>query len=170
MADDGDVWDSWEDMVDSGGLDKRLEKEEQTLQESRKKEETSKITQQPIVLEEETHRTQYQPTLKLMRRQGDEDDNGEQQKADVAETNKALPKSLAERQAEYEQARLRILGSAKNEEDEEALDRSMEPARTSKPATTSNSKQSKPANNVVKSKKQKNTSSKSKKGSSAPKR
>ncbi len=36
---------------------------------------------------------------------------------------KALSKTLAERQAEYEQARLRILGSAKNEEDDEEIKR-----------------------------------------------
>ncbi len=50
--------------------------------------EAAKSNQQPIVLEEDTHRTKYQPTLKLMRRENDEDDTTNQQQPDAAEINK----------------------------------------------------------------------------------
>ncbi|XP_031563093.1 SUZ domain-containing protein 1-like [Actinia tenebrosa] len=115
MADEEDeeeVCDSWEDMADSGELERRME-ERNKLQ--MKKEEKSKKAEVqangPVLVQEDTTRTQYKPQLRILKRP----DSGKDSRAESAaqdKTDKPVIKSLAERQAQYAEARARILGSA----------------------------------------------------------
>ncbi|PIK39757.1 putative SUZ domain-containing protein 1-like isoform X1 [Apostichopus japonicus] len=104
-----DVWDDWEDMADSGELDKRLEME--------KKLQDEKGLFQHRNHDEDSQRTAYQPQLRILKRQSG---SGAQSQANSSDGNsKNKSKTLAEREAEYAEARLRILGSATSEDPDE---------------------------------------------------
>ncbi|XP_064642735.1 SUZ domain-containing protein 1-like [Lineus longissimus] len=106
MADDGknenddEILEDWEDLEDTGELDKRLEE----LRSTADKDETNRRTSGSGPVVEDSTRTQYQPQVKILKRQVNE--NGYQ----GAENRKVQVKSLEERQAEYAKARERILG------------------------------------------------------------
>lgn len=115
MADE-DVWDDWEDMEDSGELDKRLEME--------KKLQVEKCANQIGVsaagggaITEDSQRTAYQPQLRILKRQTGSETQTSGNSTDANAKNKS--KTLAEREAEYAEARLRILGSATSEDPDE---------------------------------------------------
>ncbi|XP_077998880.1 SUZ RNA-binding domain-containing-like [Glandiceps talaboti] len=109
MADDEDeeVWDSWEDAVDSGAFDKKIE-------ESKKDTPDIQPNNPPSVLLEDTTRTAYQPQLKILKRQ-DVGDNAEEKQKQLE--NKQTPhKTLEQREKEYAEARERIFGAAESED------------------------------------------------------
>ncbi|XP_070562060.1 SUZ RNA-binding domain-containing-like [Ptychodera flava] len=116
MADDEDeeVWDSWEDAVDSGAFDKKLEVEESKNNAKKVNSET-----QPIILQEDSTRTAYQPQLKILKRPNASDEVNN--KAKTAENKQATYKSLEQREKEYAEARQRIFGSTQTEEQERPL-------------------------------------------------
>ncbi|XP_074654598.1 SUZ RNA-binding domain-containing-like [Tubulanus polymorphus] len=107
--------DSWEDIVDSGELDKRIEQlkvsNERNCNDGEEDEsfprEPVMKGAAPILLQEENNRTPYQPQIKLLRRKSG--DNGRNQQNNEAKTKPV--KSLAERQEEYAKVRERIFGS-----------------------------------------------------------
>ncbi|XP_071840152.1 SUZ RNA-binding domain-containing-like [Apostichopus japonicus] len=109
-----DVWDDWEDMADSGELDKRLEMEKK-LQDEKGANQTGVPTSG--IMTEDSQRTAYQPQLRILKRQSG---SGAQSQANSSDGNsKNKSKTLAEREAEYAEARLRILGSATSEDPDE---------------------------------------------------
>ncbi|KAK2163361.1 hypothetical protein LSH36_81g06046 [Paralvinella palmiformis] len=111
MAED-DVGDTWEDLEDSGELDKQIQKL------------TVKPSDQEVLrqdgnssVQEESDRLSYQPQVRILKRQPKPNDGTSQQA--TARLASARPtKTLAEREAAYAEARMRILGapSADNEE------------------------------------------------------
>ncbi|XP_022090299.1 SUZ domain-containing protein 1-like [Acanthaster planci] len=117
---------SWEEMEDSGVLDERLEKQ---LKSNQMMADRDRQSQAPIMLQEDSIRTAYQPQLKILRRPTGSDgseDLGKESKQAVAQT-----KSLAEREAAYAAARRRIMGSAANSEE------SRQDVTLAKPSTSS---------------------------------
>ncbi|XP_029433606.1 SUZ domain-containing protein 1 isoform X1 [Rhinatrema bivittatum] len=134
---DEEVAESWEEAADSGEIDRRLEKKLKISQkESRKsKSPPPKI---PIVIQDESLPAGPPPQIRILRRPTS---NGV---ASITNASRpAIPvKSLAQREAEYAEARKRILGSASAEEEQEKpiIDR---PTRISQP------EDSKLPNNVI---------------------
>ncbi|XP_072174884.1 SUZ RNA-binding domain-containing-like [Diadema setosum] len=109
MEDSEDVWDSWEDMADSGVLDKRLEEEKKQHEAQQKLQASIQVSR----LQEDTHRTSYQPQLRILKRPTEA--AGDPGPVENKGANKTRQKTLAEREEEYKQARLRILGSAETD-------------------------------------------------------
>ncbi|XP_038078321.1 SUZ domain-containing protein 1-like [Patiria miniata] len=104
---------SWEEMEDSGALDERLEKQLKSHQMAGDRDRQS--AQAPIMLQEDSTRTAYQPQLKILKRQPGSDTNGDLDRESKQTMGKT--KSLAEREAAYAEARKRIMGSAASQED-----------------------------------------------------
>lgn len=118
--DDEDIWDSWEDVADSGELERRMEEREKQVREKDEKVSSgsSKLketkTNSPVLMQEDTNRTHYRPQLRILKRP----DSGGSNLSKTQENSKEKPvhKTLAERQAQYAEARARILGSATADE------------------------------------------------------
>lgn len=103
MADD--VGDTWEELEDSGELDKQIQKltVKPSEQESLRQDGSSPV-------QEEGDRSAYQPQVRILKRQTKSNGNTSQQA--VARQAPAKPtKTLAEREAAYAEARMRILGA-----------------------------------------------------------
>ncbi len=96
-------------------LEERLEKDLKTRQKMTAEEDGPAAggqSQGPIVLQEDSSRTSYQPQLKILKRPtGSDADAGDAGKS-TKQDSVAKTKSLAEREAEYAAARMRIMGSA----------------------------------------------------------
>uniref|UniRef100_A0A8D1EVM7 SUZ RNA binding domain containing 1 n=2 Tax=Laurasiatheria TaxID=314145 RepID=A0A8D1EVM7_PIG len=134
---DEEVAESWEEAADSGEIDRRLEKKLKiTQKESRKSKSPPKV---PIVIQDDSLPTGPPPQIRILKRPTS---NGVVSSPNST-SRPALPvKSLAQREAEYAEARKRILGSASPEEEQEKpiLDR---PTRISQP------EDSRQPNNVI---------------------
>lgn len=123
---DEDIWDSWEDMADSGELERRMEEREKQIREKDQKASNTTIkiqetkTGSSILMQEDTNRTLYKPQLRILKRP----DSGGSNHLKGQESSKEKPahKTLAERQAQYAEARARILGSASDENNESEKD------------------------------------------------
>lgn len=121
----------WQDSVEKDGareeIDRRLEKKLKiTQKESRKSKSPPKV---PIVIQDDSLPTGPPPQIRILKRPTS---NGVVSSPNST-SRPALPvKSLAQREAEYAEARRRILGSASPEEEQEKpiLDR---PTRISQP-------------------------------------
>jgi len=103
------VADTWEDLEDSGELDKKLE--QLVVQTSETTSEPTSVLQNdipaPCLLEDCPGRTTYQPTVRILKR----DSSAPTINNSVAVPSKPT-RTLQEREAAYAEARLRILGSA----------------------------------------------------------
>ncbi|XP_020916829.1 SUZ domain-containing protein 1, partial [Exaiptasia diaphana] len=104
MADeeeDEDVCDSWEDMADSGELERRMEERNKLQMKKESKALTSDV-KVSVVIQDDTNRTQYKPQLRILKRP----DSGNFNSGQSAQEKNEGPirKSLAERQAEYAEA------------------------------------------------------------------
>jgi len=114
---DDDVLDSWEDAIDTGELEKRMEQREKEIriqEEAQKQLQARAIGSSALATQGELGKTDYVPQIKILKRQ-----NGPAQK-DVKQQNQKPLKTLAEKEAEYAAARARILGdysSIPSEED-----------------------------------------------------
>ncbi|XP_021273217.1 SUZ domain-containing protein 1 isoform X2 [Numida meleagris] len=141
---DEEVAESWEEAADSGfcviritrrlaaqgaaclEIDRRLEKKLKITQKERKSKSPPKV---PIVIQDDSVPSGPPPQIRILKRPAT---NGVLSNPNSA-TRPAFPvKSLAQREAEYAEARKRILGSASPEEEQEKpiLDR---PTRISQP-------------------------------------
>ncbi|CAI5783080.1 SUZ domain-containing protein 1 [Podarcis lilfordi] len=124
---DEEVAESWEEAADSGEIDRRLEKKLKiTQKESRKSKSPPKV---PIVIQDDSLPSGPPPQIRILKRPTS---NGVLSNPNSA-SRPALPvKTLAQREAEYAEARKRILGSASPEEEQDKpiLDR---PTRISQP-------------------------------------
>ncbi|XP_069730589.1 SUZ RNA-binding domain-containing [Phaenicophaeus curvirostris] len=124
---DEEVAESWEEAADSGEIDRRLEKKLKiTQKESRKSKSPPKV---PIVIQDESLPAGPPPQIRILKRPTT---NGVLSNPNSASRPAFPVKSLAQREAEYAEARKRILGSASPEEEQEKpiLDR---PTRISQP-------------------------------------
>nr|XP_012618543.2 SUZ domain-containing protein 1 isoform X2 [Microcebus murinus] len=133
---DEEVAESWEEAADSGEIDRRLEKKLKITQKERKSKSPPKV---PIVIQDDSLPTGPPPQIRILKRPTS---NGVVSSPNST-SRPALPvKSLAQREAEYAEARKRILGSASPEEEQEKpiLDR---PTRISQP------EESRQPNNVI---------------------
>ncbi|XP_071145766.1 SUZ RNA-binding domain-containing-like [Mytilus edulis] len=95
----GDVLDSWEELEDNTVLDKKL-KEIKTSADEKKS-----FPAQGMVTDS-SDRTQYQPQVKIMKRPTDTPSTNNDKRSNIP------TKTLEQREAEYAEARLRILGPA----------------------------------------------------------
>eukprot|EP00057_Strongylocentrotus_purpuratus_P016158 XP_011670632.1 PREDICTED: SUZ domain-containing protein 1-like isoform X2 [Strongylocentrotus purpuratus] len=102
MDESEEVWDSWEDMADSGVLEKKLK--EAQKQRDRATQEKKDATPAVVLLQEDTQRTSYQPQLRILKRPTEA--GGDQNATENKDVNKTKQKTLAEREEEYKQARL----------------------------------------------------------------
>ncbi|XP_015922233.1 SUZ RNA-binding domain-containing [Parasteatoda tepidariorum] len=111
-----DVCDSWEDMIENGILDKKLEElhlKAPKINNSVLDSNTSEYSQ--MRLEEENSRTPYVPQVKILKRPTND---AKSSRVVVEKSPSRQPlKTLKQREAEYAEARLRILGSASSEEE-----------------------------------------------------
>ncbi|XP_078281169.1 SUZ RNA-binding domain-containing isoform X1 [Rhinoraja longicauda] len=111
---DEEIADNWEEAADSGEIDRRLEAKLKIQQKEKKTKLAPKV---PIVIQDDLHPTTCTPQIRILKRPTS---NG------VVNTplsaSRPLPqvKSLAQREAEYAEARKRILGSASPEEEDKA--------------------------------------------------
>ncbi|KAL3862342.1 hypothetical protein ACJMK2_008317 [Sinanodonta woodiana] len=102
MAEDGGVLDSWEELENNDVLDKKLE----SLKISTPQIQTVGSDGGQTILQEEGCRTQYQPQVRILKRE----DNSKPQHTIRGKANSKPVKSLEQREAEYAEARKRILG------------------------------------------------------------
>ncbi|XP_048374650.1 SUZ domain-containing protein 1 [Sphaerodactylus townsendi] len=124
---DEEVAESWEEAADSGEIDRRLERKLRIKQkESGKSKSPPKV---PIVIQDDSLPSGPPPQIRILKRPTS---NGEFSSPHSANRPAFQGKSLAQREAEYAEARKRILGSASPEEEQEKpiLDR---PTRISQP-------------------------------------
>jgi len=115
-----DILDSWEDFTDY---------------EAPKNGKTKKSRSQPdggndgsanVIVTEETHRTQYKPQIRILKREPQESrrstnidsNNSNESASDCPGESKPKAKTLAQREAEYAEARRRILGPSYNPEEQ----------------------------------------------------
>ncbi|CAI9740896.1 Hypothetical predicted protein [Octopus vulgaris] len=108
MADDGEVLDSWEELDDKAVFDKQLKEFNENL-----KPKTHTVNRLLSPLQEDTLRTTYQPQVKILKRQPGTGatTNRTGNSANNVSVNRPL-KTLEQREAEYAEARLRIMGCA----------------------------------------------------------
>ncbi|XP_062479568.1 SUZ domain-containing protein 1 [Pezoporus occidentalis] len=126
---DEEVAESWEEAADSGEIDRRLEKKLKITQKERKSKSPPKV---PIVIQDDSLPAGPPPQIRILKRPTT---NGVLSNPNSASRPAFPVKSLAQREAEYAEARKRILGSASPEEEQEKpiLDR---PPRISQPEDT----------------------------------
>uniref|UniRef100_A0A131YY17 SUZ RNA-binding domain-containing n=1 Tax=Rhipicephalus appendiculatus TaxID=34631 RepID=A0A131YY17_RHIAP len=132
MADDisEDICDDWEDMVENGVLEKKLERLKVKTNSANSNNANppssgggaggvGEVAVMPRVLLEDSVRTQYTPAVKILKRPPDASRSGGSVNGTGSEKSpiRQPVKSLQQREAEYAEARLRILGSARSEDD-----------------------------------------------------
>ncbi|KAM7030672.1 SUZ RNA-binding domain-containing isoform 1-T1 [Acridotheres tristis] len=112
---DEEVAESWEEAADSGEIDRRLEKKLKITQKesSRKSKSPPKV---PIVIQDDSLPTGPPPQIRILKRPTT---NGVLSSPHSASRPAFPVKSLAQREAEYAEARKRILGSASPEEEQD---------------------------------------------------
>ncbi|XP_035216299.1 SUZ domain-containing protein 1-like isoform X1 [Stegodyphus dumicola] len=113
-----DVCDSWEDMIENGILEKKLEELQMKSPKVNSSFENQSIepTFYPQMQLEDSSRTPYIPQVKILKRPNDAKTIGVI--SDKSPSRQPV-KTLKQREAEYAEARLRILGSAHSEEEEQ---------------------------------------------------
>nr|XP_022342135.1 SUZ domain-containing protein 1-like [Crassostrea virginica]XP_022342136.1 SUZ domain-containing protein 1-like [Crassostrea virginica] len=99
----GEVLDSWEEFEDTKDLDKKLQE--------MKLKDTKKISSDAVVVED-GNRTQYTPQVRILKRKSD----AQSATAQGTRSSNKPTKTLEQREAEYAEARRRILGSTSSTE------------------------------------------------------
>ncbi|XP_013865817.1 SUZ RNA-binding domain-containing [Austrofundulus limnaeus] len=124
---DEEVAESWEEAADSGEMEKRLEEK---LRISRKEKESSNSSRSPLkatmVIQDNSLPAAPPPQIRILKRPTSNGSLGS-----PMNQNRPSPqvKSLAQREAEYAEARKRILGSACPEEAPQDKPNTDRPAR-----------------------------------------
>lgn len=111
---DEEIADNWEEAADSGEIDRRLEAKLKIQQKEKKPKLAPKV---PIVIQDDLHPTPCTPQIRILKRPTS---NGVVNTPLSATRPLQQVKSLAQREAEYAEARKRILGSASPEEEDKA--------------------------------------------------
>uniref|UniRef100_UPI00398EAA74 SUZ RNA-binding domain-containing n=1 Tax=Pristiophorus japonicus TaxID=55135 RepID=UPI00398EAA74 len=109
---DEEIADNWEEAADSGEIDRRLEAKLKIQQKEKKSKLAPKV---PIVIQDDLHPTPCTPQIRILKRPTS---NGVVSTPHSATRPPPQVKSLAQREAEYAEARKRILGSASPEEED----------------------------------------------------
>ncbi|XP_078095137.1 SUZ RNA-binding domain-containing [Mustelus asterias] len=110
---DEEIADNWEEAADSGEIDRRLEAKLKIQQKEKKSKLAPKV---PIVIQDDLHPTPCTPQIRILKRPTS---NGVVSTPNSATRPPPQVKSLAQREAEYAEARKRILGSASPEEEDD---------------------------------------------------
>ncbi|XP_044138427.1 SUZ domain-containing protein 1 [Bufo gargarizans] len=131
-----EVAESWEDAADSGEIDRRLEKKLRITQRESKSKSPPKA---PVVIQDDSLPAGPPPQIRILKRPTS---NGLSSNPHASSRPTVPVKSLAQREAEYAEARKRILGSASPEEEPEKpiVDR---------PIRINQSEDTRPSNNVI---------------------
>ncbi|CAI9605531.1 unnamed protein product [Staurois parvus] len=108
-----EVAESWEDAADSGEIERRLEKKLKITQRENKSKSPPKI---PVVIQDDSLPAGPPPQIRILKRPTS---NGLASNSHCSSRPTVPVKSLAQREAEYAEARKRILGSASPEEEAE---------------------------------------------------
>ena len=114
-----DILDSWEDFTDFEAPRSGKTKK------SRSQTDSGNESSSNIIVTEETHRTQYKPQIRILKREPQDDrrnanvdaNNSNGSGSDSPGESKPKAKTLAQREAEYAEARRRILGPSYNPEE-----------------------------------------------------
>ncbi|CAL1280359.1 unnamed protein product [Larinioides sclopetarius] len=110
-----DVCDSWEEMIENGVLEKKLEELQlRAPRTSASEDQSSESPLYPQMKLEDNSRTPYMPQVKILKRPNDAKTVVMPEKS----PSRLPGKTLKQREAEYAEARLRILGSAHSEEEQ----------------------------------------------------
>ncbi|XP_033084152.1 SUZ domain-containing protein 1 isoform X2 [Trachypithecus francoisi] len=142
---DEEVAESWEEAADSGEIDRRLEKKLKITQKERKSKSPPKV---PIVIQDDSLPAGPPPQIRILKRPTS---NGVVSSPNSTSRPTLPVKSLAQREAEYAEARKRILGSASPEEEQEKpiLDRPSCALLPFRPTRISQPEDSRQPNNVI---------------------
>ncbi|XP_009198425.1 SUZ RNA-binding domain-containing isoform X2 [Macaca nemestrina] len=142
---DEEVAESWEEAADSGEIDRRLEKKLKITQKERKSKSPPKV---PIVIQDDSLPAGPPPQIRILKRPTS---NGVVSSPNSTSRPTLPVKSLAQREAEYAEARKRILGSASPEEEQEKpiLDRPSSAFLPFRPTRISQPEDSRQPNNVI---------------------
>ncbi|XP_066462425.1 SUZ RNA-binding domain-containing [Eleutherodactylus coqui] len=132
-----EVAESWEDAADSGEIDRRLEKKLRITQRERKSKSPPKA---PVVIQDDSLPAGPPPQIRILKRPTS---NGLSSNPHASSRPTVPVKSLAQREAEYAEARKRILGSASPEEEQE------KPIADRPPVRISQSEDNRPSSNVI---------------------
>ncbi|MGH0132415.1 UNVERIFIED_CONTAM: hypothetical protein FKN15_049803 [Acipenser sinensis] len=136
---DEEVAESWEEAADSGEIDRRLEEK---LRISQKEKKSRSPLKTPIVIQDDSLPAAPPPQIRILKRPSS---NGSLGASSPAQRPPAQVKTLAQREAEYAEARRRILGSASPEEEpEKPIPTTDRPVRVSAPF-----EEARPPNNVI---------------------
>ncbi|KAM4651969.1 SUZ RNA-binding domain-containing [Discoglossus pictus] len=131
-----EVAENWEEAADSGEIERRLEKKLKITQRERKSKSPPKV---PVVIQDDSLPAGPPPQIRILKRPTS---NGLSSNAHASNRPAAPVKSLAQREAEYAEARKRILGSASPEEEQE------KPV-ADRPARINQSDENRQPNNVI---------------------
>ncbi|XP_017271189.1 SUZ domain-containing protein 1-like [Kryptolebias marmoratus] len=112
---DEEVAESWEEAADSGEIERRLEAKLKINQEAKKSslKPGSSPVQTAIVIQDDSLPAAPPPQIRILKRPSN---NGTAGNSSSSSRPSQQMKSLAQREAEYAEARRRILGSASSEE------------------------------------------------------
>lgn len=112
---DEEVAESWEEAADSGEIERRLEAKLKINQEAKKSsmKSSSSPVRTAIVIQDESLPAAPPPQIRILKRPTN---NGTTGNSASSSRPSQQTKSLAQREAEYAEARRRILGSASSEE------------------------------------------------------
>ncbi|XP_033821953.1 SUZ domain-containing protein 1-like [Periophthalmus magnuspinnatus] len=110
--DDEDVADSWEEAADSGEIERRLEAKLKINQEAKKVTSRSSPMRTAIVIQDDSLPAAPPPQIRILKRPT----NNGTASSSASSSRPQQTKTLAQREAEYAEARRRILGSASSEE------------------------------------------------------
>ncbi|XP_026874541.1 SUZ domain-containing protein 1-like [Electrophorus electricus] len=135
-----DVSDNWEDAADSGEIERRLEAKLKINEKSNSK---SLPVKTAVVIQDDSLPAAPPPQIRILKRPPNNGSLG-------AQGASARPahqvKSLAQREAEYAEARRRILGSASAEEPSQERQEADRPVLASGPST---SESLRPNNHII---------------------
>lgn len=112
--DDEDVAESWEEAADSGEIERRLEAKLKINKEAKKASLTSRSSpiRTAIVIQDDSLPAAPPPQIRILKRPTKNDTTS----SSASSARPQQTKTLAQREAEYAEARRRILGSASSDD------------------------------------------------------
>ncbi|CAL8338589.1 unnamed protein product [Merluccius merluccius] len=113
--DDEEIADSWEEAADSGEIERRLEAKLKISREAKKSSLSSggSVVRTGVVIQDDSLPAAPPPQIRILKRPSN---NGTMGNPSSSSRPSQQMKSLAQREAEYAEARRRILGSASSED------------------------------------------------------
>lgn len=112
--DDEDVAESWEEAADSGEIERRLEAKLKINEEAKKASLSSRSSpiRTAIVIQDDSLPAAPPPQIRILKRPTNNDTSS----SSTSSVRPLQTKTLAQREAEYAEARRRILGSASSDD------------------------------------------------------